>query len=225
MKITYYGRIYDTATAGKLLWRCNDAENDFDYCEEWLCITPSGDYFLAGHGGARTKYAHRLSDGSFCGGDDIIPLTEQEMEIWIYDRYDNFADTLKTVVEKSTAFLKEISDYIGYPSDIAAIKKHFHTKEEFKAWQRSQLTAVRDKYIAMDADAFYSPNHTDWVIKETYRKAHIADYNAVMRIVPVYPPEELERQCKIAEEDAAAFDRMITETLSEWGIPEEHTMD
>lgn len=225
MKITYYGRIYDTATAGKLLWNCNDEESDFDYCEEWLCITPSGDYFLTGYGGARTKYAHRLSDGSWCAGEDIIPLTEQEMKIWIYDRYDNFADTLKTVIEKSTAFIEEMSNYIGCPSDVAAIKKNFPTKEEFKAWQESQLTAVHDKYRAMDADAFYSPNYTGWVIKETYRKAHIADYNAVMRIVPVYPPEEIERQRKISEEGAAAFDRLISETLAEWGIPEEHTDD
>lgn len=225
MEITYFGKTYNTDTAIKLLWSCNNLENDSDYAEESLYVTPSGDYFLAGHGGARTKYAHRLSDGSFRAGYDIIPLTEQETEIWIYDRYDNFADVLKTVREKSTAFLEEMSDYIGCPSDIAAIKKYFSTETEFKEWRRAQLTAVRDKYLAIDADAFYSPNNTDWIIKEAYRKNHIADYNAVMRIVPVYPPEELERQSKSAETNADAFDRLITDTLSEWGITEEHNDD
>lgn len=110
MKITYYGKTYDTDTAAKLLWHCNNAENESGRVEEWLCVTPSGDYFLSGHGGARTKYAHRISDGSFRAGDDIIPLTEQDMEIWIYDRYNNFADTLKTINEKSAAFIKEAAN-------------------------------------------------------------------------------------------------------------------
>lgn len=221
MKITCFGKTYDTDTAAKLLWHCNNAANDSDFTEECLYITPSGDYFLSGHGGARTKYAHRLSDGSFRAGDDIIPLTEQDMEIWIYDRYDDFADTLKTINKKSAEFVKEMSDYIGHPSDIAKIEKNFPTKEEFKAWQKTQLEAVRDKYLAMDADVFFHPNGTDCTIKAVYRQAHIADYNAVMRVIPVYPPEELERQRKNAEEDAESFDRLITETLAEWGIPKE----
>lgn len=110
MKTTYSGKNYDTDTALKLLWHCNNAENDSSFVEEWLCITPSGDYFLSGHGGARTKYAHRLSDGSFRASDGIIPLTEQEMEIWIYDRYNDFADTLKAVTEKASAFTRETAD-------------------------------------------------------------------------------------------------------------------
>ena len=207
-----------TNTAAKLLWHCNNAENDSNFVEEWLCVTPSGDYFLSGHGGARTKYAHRLSDG-------IIPLTDQEMEIWLYDRCEDFANTLKTIAEKSAAFIKEMADYIGEPSDVARIEKRFSTKEAFKMWKNAQLEAVRDKYLSIDADAFYSPNHTDWIIKSAYRTAHIADYNAVMRVVPVYPPEELERQRKNAEEGAEAFDRLIANTLAEWGITKESTND
>lgn len=106
MKITYYGKTYNTDTAIKLLWRCNNSENDSSFVEEFLCATPSGDYFLAGHGGARTKYAHRLSDGSFRAGDDIIPLTEQEMEIWIGDHYEDFTEKLKEV-------LKKVYEYVG----------------------------------------------------------------------------------------------------------------
>lgn len=105
MKTTYSGKNYDTDTALKLLWHCNNAENDSSFVEEWLCITPSGDYFLSGHGGARTKYAHRLSDGSFRAGDDIIPLAEQDMEIWIYDRFEDFNEKLKEVVKKSALFI------------------------------------------------------------------------------------------------------------------------
>lgn len=220
MKITCYEKTYDTDTAAKLLWHCNNAENDSSFVEEWLCVTPFGDYFLSGHGGTRTKYAHRLSDGSFRAGDDIIPLSDQEMEIWIYDHCEDFSNTLKMIAVKSAAFIKEMADYIGEPSDVSRIKKRFATKEAFETWKKAQLEAVRDKYLSIDADAFYSPNHTDWIIKSAYRTAHIADYNAVMRVVPVYPPEELERQRKSAEEGAEAFDRLIADTLAEWGITE-----
>lgn len=223
MEITCYGKTYNTDTAAKLMWQCNNAENDFSFVEEWLCVTPSGDYFLSGHGGARTKYARRLSDGSFRAGDDIIPLSEQEMEVWLYDHYEDFANTLKEITGRTAEFIKEMADYIGYPSDITRIERKFPTNTAFKTWQKAQLEAVRDKYLAMDADAFYSPNHTDWIIKATYRKAHIADYNAVMRVVPVYPPEELERQRKNAEEIAETFDCLISDTLTEWGIKKENT--
>lgn len=109
MKITYNGITYNTDTAIKLLWRCNNlSENDFGFVEEWLCATPSGDYFLAGHGGARTKYAHRLSDGSFRAGDDIIPLTEQEMAIWLCDHYGD-----EDLIEKWKEILKKVSEYVG----------------------------------------------------------------------------------------------------------------
>ena len=83
MKKKINGRIYNTDTAKQVAWYGNNLPaNDFGYIEECLYRKRNGEYFLAGEGGARTRYAADCGDGWTRGGEDIIPLTRVEAFYW-----------------------------------------------------------------------------------------------------------------------------------------------
>lgn len=69
------GKRYDTETATKIGW-ANDAgshQGDFRYWEAALYRTNSGNFFLAGRGGAMSMFASPCR-GGMGGGSGIIPL-------------------------------------------------------------------------------------------------------------------------------------------------------
>lgn len=83
MKKIINGRKYDTTTA-KLLttWSANKSYSDFDYYEESLYIKRTGEYFLYGSGNAASPY-NRYDGSSWCSGEEIVPLTEDEARRWV----------------------------------------------------------------------------------------------------------------------------------------------
>lgn len=84
MKKVIDGKIYNTETAVELAYYNNGvSQNDFTYIDESLYRTRKGNFFLAGEGGAMTRYAHRCSDNTTCGGEGIFPLTEKEAREWV----------------------------------------------------------------------------------------------------------------------------------------------
>jgi hypothetical protein len=83
MKKIINGKRYDTEKAICIGGYQYSIGGNFNYISEYLYITPrSKSYFLAGEGGAMTKYAKRASDNSYCGGEKIIPLTENDAFVW-----------------------------------------------------------------------------------------------------------------------------------------------
>lgn len=80
------GRVYDTDAAILVGETCNDngyAPNDSLYWKAGLFRTPrSGRYFIAGLGGAMTRFAHRHDDGCRSGGTRIIPVDDAEAGEW-----------------------------------------------------------------------------------------------------------------------------------------------
>lgn len=76
---------YDTSKAVLVRTRQRgEFVNDFDYIDEALYRTPrSSRYFLAGSGGARTRWGVTTGDGGRIGGEGIIPLTNREAEVWL----------------------------------------------------------------------------------------------------------------------------------------------
>ncbi len=85
MKKIINGKAYNTATAKLLGFYSNGlGNNDFEYIYEELYQKSNGEYFLFGTGGARSKYAIRDGNG-FCGGNDIVPLTEMSARKWVQD--------------------------------------------------------------------------------------------------------------------------------------------
>jgi len=83
MKKVIDGKMYNTETAQEIGTKSSDeGKNDFHYFDEALYKTPRGRFFLAGEGGAMTKYAQSCGGNAYCGGSGIIPLTETEALSW-----------------------------------------------------------------------------------------------------------------------------------------------
>jgi hypothetical protein len=89
MKQVIAGKLYDTETAEHIAKDSFGNHGDFKHWEESLCRTAKGAYFLAGSGGAMTRYATDLGNNSRGGGYEIVPLTEAEALQWCEDRKIN----------------------------------------------------------------------------------------------------------------------------------------
>ena len=77
------GKKYDTETAKHLgnYWNYLGT-NDFRHLNEDLYIKKTGEYFIHGCGGARTRYA-KACGNCWGGGEAIVPLTINEAKEWV----------------------------------------------------------------------------------------------------------------------------------------------
>ena len=86
MKKIISGKKYDTETAREIgMWTNNYMMNDLDYCEETLFCKKTGEYFLYGCGGARSRYSVSYGDNSWGGGERIIPVSFEAAAQWAED--------------------------------------------------------------------------------------------------------------------------------------------
>ena len=82
MKAIIEGKRYNTETARKVGNYYNGlGSGDFRNVDEDLYVTKSGNYFLAGEGGAMTKYAKGNGNTTW-GSSKIIPMTKEEAFEW-----------------------------------------------------------------------------------------------------------------------------------------------
>jgi len=90
MKKIINGTRYDTEKAiciGEYDHGSYPGSGDFSHWSAALYKTPrSGRYFLAGEGGAMTRFAEHCANGTSCGGTRLIPLTADEALEWA-ERY------------------------------------------------------------------------------------------------------------------------------------------
>ena len=79
------GKIYDTEAAERIAERHTGyGRGDFNWCEESIYRTKKGNWFLAGQGGAMTRYAQ--SSGEYKTTSlDIIPLSDEEAVEWLQE--------------------------------------------------------------------------------------------------------------------------------------------
>jgi len=82
MRRVIKGKTYNTVTAAIIGSDSFGYLNDFDHWNESLYRTKKGAYFLAGSGGARTKYAIRSDRNTYYGGERIFPVTYEEALAW-----------------------------------------------------------------------------------------------------------------------------------------------
>lgn len=76
------GKVYDTDTATNVGdWGNGHYTSDFDYCGETLYRKRTGEYFVHGEGGARSKYA-QPDFGGWSGGSAIVPLSYDAAREW-----------------------------------------------------------------------------------------------------------------------------------------------
>lgn len=87
MKKIINGKKYDTDTAKFLLSRSNNCTG-FSYCYEELYLKKTGEFFLYGKGGAMSKYSRSCGDNTWCGGEEIVPLTEAKAKKFVEEYGD-----------------------------------------------------------------------------------------------------------------------------------------
>lgn len=77
MKRIIDGKTYNTKTATLICDTSNEySRSDFKFESSDLYVTKKGAYFIAGSGGALSRFVRRVSDG-YCGGEGIIPITRK----------------------------------------------------------------------------------------------------------------------------------------------------
>lgn len=81
MKKTINGKKYDTETALKLGQMDHDITDSIYGYTEALYRKKTGEFFVCGDGGARTKYGMQTENDAM-GGSAITPLTEDEARSW-----------------------------------------------------------------------------------------------------------------------------------------------
>lgn len=100
------GRRYDTATAKLVGTYETGYIGDFDWLDEKLYQKTTGEFFLSGEGGAKTRWANRTIDG-YSGGSGILPLTLDEAREWAEEHLS----------------VKEVENLFRIPSDAETGKK------------------------------------------------------------------------------------------------------
>lgn len=91
MKKIIDGRIYDTETAklvGEPWSPAGLGPGDSDWCEETLYRKRTGEFFLRGEGGPRTRYAMPYGQSGWTGGERIMPMTYDQARQWAEDHLD-----------------------------------------------------------------------------------------------------------------------------------------
>jgi hypothetical protein len=78
MKAVINGKRYDTETAKLICESSFENPSNFNYYDEGLYITKNGAYFLAGKGGANSKYRTTVAQNSWSGGSAIIPMDKKQ---------------------------------------------------------------------------------------------------------------------------------------------------
>jgi len=82
MKAIINGKKYDTETAEQIADDGFGHPRDFRYWSEVLYKTKKGNYFIAGEGGALSKYAVPAGGNSTSGSSRICALTRAEAFEW-----------------------------------------------------------------------------------------------------------------------------------------------
>ena len=95
MKKIIDGKRYDTETAKLIGEDSYSNPSDFNYWCETLYQKKTGEFFLHGKGGARTKYAQAIDSNSWCSGERIMPLSYDKAREWVEKHLD--ADTYEEV--------------------------------------------------------------------------------------------------------------------------------
>ena len=81
------GKKYDTDTAKEVCCYSNNLPfGDFDWVQETLYVKRTGEYFLHGKGGARSKYA--VPDGDFMGSSWRQSRSEKEAQAFVEENGD-----------------------------------------------------------------------------------------------------------------------------------------
>lgn len=112
MKKIIRGLKYDTDTAKEVgEWDNGFPVNDFNYEEEHLYKKRSGQFFIHGWGGPKTKYAVATGLNCWTGGEKITPVSYDEAREWAEEKLDaeEYESIFGTVQESGERAVTAIS--------------------------------------------------------------------------------------------------------------------
>lgn len=112
MKKVINGKVYNTDTAKKVgNWHNNHYPGDFDWVAEELYQKRTGEFFLEGEGGPRTRYAVSEGQNSWRSGAKIIPLTWKAARAWAEEKLsaDEYESIFGEIVEDDSRTVVTIS--------------------------------------------------------------------------------------------------------------------
>ena len=74
------GKRYNTETADLLcnISRGSYSRSDFNYDDTDLYVTKNGNFFIAGEGGARSRWAQSVGQNSWGGGEGLRPIDRND---------------------------------------------------------------------------------------------------------------------------------------------------
>lgn len=76
------GRKYSTDTAKWIGNGSYSHPGDFDYWSEDLYRKKTGEFFIHGEGGARSRYSRQVEQNTWSGSSRIVPITIDEAKAW-----------------------------------------------------------------------------------------------------------------------------------------------
>ena len=75
--------IYDTSEATEIVSTGGGSRPmDYGWWRETLYVTEQGEFFIAGEGGALSKYRRAVGGGEWSPGDEIIAMTKDKVLNW-----------------------------------------------------------------------------------------------------------------------------------------------
>lgn len=107
MKKIINGKRYDTDTAKEMGRDSYLGPRDFNHWVEVLYRKNTGEYFLHGAGGPRSRYAQTIGQNQWEGGEKIIPLTVEAAQDWAEkhlsaDEYEEVFGEIQETADKRT---------------------------------------------------------------------------------------------------------------------------
>ncbi len=111
MKQIINNKKYDTETAREVGSNSYSQPRDFNWWSETLYCKRTGEYFLYGEGGPRSRYAEHVEQNCWRGGDKIIPLTYEEARKWAEENLntDEYEEEFGDVAEDDSTETLTIS--------------------------------------------------------------------------------------------------------------------
>ena len=127
MKKIINGKRYDTDTAKFIGHAGYSHPSDLDYWSENLYVKKTGEFFIHGEGGARSRYGRQTSQNWWSGGEKIRPLSLKEAQEWAEKYLDG--DKYEEI------FGKIEEDRSKYPPGSDSIKRTQALQEKGTHWR------------------------------------------------------------------------------------------
>lgn len=135
MKKVINGKRYDTDTATLIDSAGYGYPGDFEYWKEKLFRKKTGEFFLYGEGGARSRYGRQTGQNQWSGGEEIRPLTLKEAQEWAekYLDADEYERVFGKIEEGKTQIATWIADSIKNEADELREEKGYTLADIFEA--------------------------------------------------------------------------------------------